>query len=310
MSTSKIAVVQAGSVCYDVPATIVKLTKFVEEAAAKGAQLVLFPEAFIGGYPKALTFGISLGKRSDEGRDEFKQYFESAIEYNGHESDQIAEIAKKNGVILVVGVVERDGGTLYCSVFFYDKDGTKLGKHRKLMPTALERCVWGFGDGSTLPVIETSVGKIGAAICWENYMPLLRTTYYSKGIQIYLAPTVDDREVWLSLIRTIALEGRCFVISACQFFTSADFTPDHPAYDAKKDVLIRGGSCAVDPLGRILLEPEFDCEKIAYIDIDLGEIVRGKFDLDVVGHYARPDVFQLTVNEREQKAVVESPRLD
>lgn len=171
------------------------------------------------------------------------------------------------------------------------------------MPTALERCVWGFGDGSTMPVIDTSVGKIGAAICWENYMPLLRVAYYNKGIQLYLAPTVDDREVWLSLMRTIALEGRCFVISACQFFTSADFPNTHEAYDEKKKVLIRGGSCAVDPLGNILLEPVFGEEKISYIEIDLGEIPRGKFDLDTVGHYSRPDIFSLIVDEKPKKCV-------
>uniref|UniRef100_A0A914PW37 CN hydrolase domain-containing protein n=1 Tax=Panagrolaimus davidi TaxID=227884 RepID=A0A914PW37_9BILA len=185
MTKSKIAIVQTGSIIYDTHATIDKLEKLTEEAANGGADLVLFPEAFVGGYPKALSFGVSLGKRSDGGRDEFKKYFESAIEYDSNESERIGKIAKRFKIFIVVGVVERDGGTLYCSVFYYNKEGEKVGKHRKLMPTALERCVWGFGDGSTLPVIDTEIGKIGAAICWENYMPLLRMAYYKKGLSFY-----------------------------------------------------------------------------------------------------------------------------
>jgi nitrilase len=287
----KIAVMQCGSLVYDTPKTLEKLEALTAEAASNGAELVLFPEAFIGGYPKGLDFGVRLGTRSSEGRDEFKRYFD--------------DTAKAHNVYLVVGVVERDGGTLYCSVFFYGPDGRKMGKHRKLMPTALERVVWGFGDGSTLPVFETNIGKMGAAICWENYMPALRMSYYNKGIQLYLAPTVDDRDSWLSTMRTIALEGRCFVISACQFLTSANFPEDHPARQSSSEtVLIRGGSCAVSPLGEILLEPQFYSESVNYVECDLDDILRGKFDLDVVGHYARPDVFQLTVNVSEQNAVV------
>jgi nitrilase len=315
----KIAVVQCGSLVYDTPKTLEKLEALTSEAASNGAELVLFPglflhhiafvynvkEAFIGGYPKGLDFGVRLGTRSSEGRDEFKRYFDGAISYDGEESETLSKTAKTHNVYLVVGVVERDGGTLYCSVFFYGPDGRKMGKHRKLMPTALERVVWGFGDGSTLPVFHTNIGKMGAAICWENYMPALRMSYYNKGIQLYLAPTVDDRDSWLSTMRTIALEGRCFVISACQFLTSSNFPEDHPARQSSSEtVLIRGGSCAVSPLGEILLEPQFNSESVNYVECDLADILRGKFDLDVVGHYARPDVFQLTVNVSEQNAVV------
>uniref|UniRef100_A0A915DFU1 CN hydrolase domain-containing protein n=1 Tax=Ditylenchus dipsaci TaxID=166011 RepID=A0A915DFU1_9BILA len=274
-----------------------QLKDLTGQAVAKGAQLVLFPEAFIGGYPKGLDFGVKLGSRSAEGRQEFKQYFDSAIHYQGTESDEIAETAKLHNVYIVVGVVEKEGGSLYCSVFFYGSDGQKLGKHRKLMPTALERVIWGCGDGSTLPVLDTGVGKIGAVICWENYMPLLRVAMYQKDIQLYLAPTVDDRETWLSTMTTIALEGRCFVLSACQYLLSSAFPSDHPAYANGTQVLIRGGSCAISPLGQVLLQPNFEGEQVFVVDCDLDEIVKGKFDLDVVGHYARPDVFTLLVNE-------------
>ncbi|WP_420997663.1 carbon-nitrogen hydrolase family protein [Cupriavidus sp. 30B13] len=299
------AVVQAGSLIYDTPATLAKLADLTGDAARRGAKLVVFPEAFVGGYPKGLDFGARLGTRSDEGRDEFRRYYEGAIEEGGPACSLIAEAARANGVYLVVGVIERAGGTLYCSVFFHGPDGSLLGKHRKLMPTALERLVWGFGDGSTLPVLDSGLGKIGAVICWENYMPLLRTAMYAQGVQVYCAPTVDARDTWLPTMQTIALEGRCFVVSACQYMTSSDFPAGHPARaaGAEQSVLIRGGSCIVDPLGKVLVSPSFEGEGIFLAEIDLGEIARGKYDLDVVGHYARPDIFQLSVNRAPQSPV-------
>jgi nitrilase len=198
----------------------------------------------------------------------------------------LGEAARAHGVWLVIGAIERDGGTLYCTVLFFAPDGSLAGKHRKLMPTAMERLIWGFGDGSTLPVIETGFGKIGAVICWENYMPLLRAAMYAKGIQLYCAPTVDDREVWPATMRHIALEGRCFVLSACQWSASEK---------------IGGGSLIVGPLGKVLAGPNYGGECILTAEIDVGETAEGKFDLDVAGHYARPDVFRLEVNERGSK---------
>ncbi|CAD6188059.1 unnamed protein product [Caenorhabditis auriculariae] len=302
---TRIAIVQAGSALYDTSSSLEKLEKLTREAAANGAKLVLFPEAFLGGYPKLNDFGIVLGTRSAEGREEFRRYFNSAIEEGGSECVQLENLSRELQICLVVGVVERAKSTLYCSVFFFSHEQGFLGKHRKLMPTALERCIWGQGDGSTMSVFNTDVGRIGAAICWENYMPLYRTHLYSKEVQIYLAPTVDDRDVWLSTMRTIALEGRCYVLSACQFLRSAAYPEDHPLRKKFGDdeILIRGGSCAVDPMGRILVEPEFGVETIRYAEIDLDEIPRGKFDLDVVGHYTRPDIFQLSVNESPQLSV-------
>ncbi|CAL2037823.1 unnamed protein product [Caenorhabditis brenneri] len=300
----KIALVQAGTVLYDKAATLEKVKKYVEEASENGAELVLFPEAFIGGYPKWNSFGITMGTRTPKGRKEFKRYFENSIEENGEESKLLETLAAQKNIHIVIGVVEREASTLYCSVFFYSSEGY-LGKHRKLLPTALERCVWGQGDGSTMPVFNTSVGKIGSAICWENYMPLYRMTLYSKEIQIYLAPTVDDRDVWLSTMRTIALEGRCFVVSSCQFLKSSAYPSDHALRKEYGDdtILIRGGSCAVDPLGTVLVEPDFTKETIRYTEFDLSDIALGKMDLDVVGHYSRPDVFELRVNENSQSTV-------
>lgn len=291
---TRVAAVQAGSIAFDTPATLDKLERLVADAAGKGAELVVFPEAFVGGYPKGHDFGAVVGSRTEEGRDWFRRYWESAIDLPGPESSRVGAVAAEYGVHLVVGVIERDGGTLYCTAVFYGSDGSMLAKHRKLMPTAAERLIWGFGDGSTMPVVDTPVGKLGAAICWENYLPLYRATLYGKGVQIWCAPTVDDRERWAATMQHIALEGRCFVVSANQYAIRADYPEDYPV---DGDVLIGGGSCIVDPHGTFLVEPQRGREAILLADIDLGEIPRASFDLDVVGHYARPDVFRLIVDE-------------
>ncbi|WP_454659173.1 carbon-nitrogen hydrolase family protein [Bosea beijingensis] len=301
----KAAVVQAAPVLFDTPRTMMKLAGLAREAAGLGADLVVFPEAFVGGYPKGLDFGARLGMRSPEGREDFRRYHGSAIDLPGPEASRLGEIAHENAIHLVVGVIERDGGTLYCTALTYGPSGRLLSKHRKLMPTALERLVWGFGDGSTIGVVETPIGRIGSVICWENYMPLLRTAMYAQGIELYCAPTVDDRDTWLPTMRTIALEGRCFVISACQYFTRGDGPPDYVPIQGEDPhtVLIRGGSCIVDPLGNVLVEPDFTGETIKVAELDRRVIVRGKYDLDVTGHYARPDVFKLSVDTRPKQAV-------
>jgi nitrilase len=288
MNNLKVAVVQAGSILFDRQATITKAEHLIAEAANMGAQLALFPEAFIGGYPKGADFGARVGSRTAEGRKLFRRYYEGALDIDGPEAARLGDAAREYGVWLVIGVIERDAGTLYCTVLFYTPDGRLAGKHRKLMPTAMERLIWGFGDGSTLPAIDTGFGRIGAVICWENYMPLLRAAMYAKGVQLYCAPTVDDRETWPVTMRHIALEGRCFVLSAVQYFKPEG---------AADSECIRGGSLIVGPLGKVLAGPSYDGECILTADIDVGEIAEGKFDLDVVGHYARPDVFRLSVNE-------------
>ena len=293
------AVVQAGSILFDTERTLLKMADLVSDASGKGAELLVFPEAFIGGYPKGIDFGVRLGSRSPEGRDDFRKYHDGAIDVPGAETMRMGEMAKDHNVYIVVGVIERDGGTLYCTSLYFGPDGRLLDKHRKLMPTALERVVWGFGDGSTLAAPKTDIGVLGGAICWENYMPELRFTMYKKGVEFYCAPTVDDRDVWLPTMQTIALEGRCFVLSACQFMTRANGPEDfHPIQgDAPDTVLIRGGSCIISPLGEVLAGPVFGEETILLAELDKADIIRGKMDFDVVGHYARPDVFDLRVND-------------
>ena len=306
MTQYRVAVVQAGAVPFDAQRSVQKACSLLADAAKKGAQLAVFPEAFISVYPKGLDFGARVGMRTPEGRDDFRRYFESAIEVPSPATETLGAAAKENKIYLVIGVIERDGGTLYCTALFFSPEGHLLGKHRKLMPTAMERLVWGFGDGSTLPVFETPLGRIGSVICWENYMPLLRTAMYSKGIQLYCAPTADDRETWLPTMRHIAMEGRCFVLSACQYIKRGAFPSDYAAIQGNdpNTLILRGGSCIINPLGQVLAGPDFNGESILTADIDLGDIVRGKYDFDVVGHYARPDVFRLFVNERANPAVV------
>jgi nitrilase len=302
----RVAVVQASAVLFDTSRSLQKLADLTADAARRKAELVVFPEAFIGGYPKGHDFGVRVGVRTPEGRDEFRALFDNAIDVPGQATEIIGAVARDHAVHAVVGVVERDGGTLYCSALIFGPDGSLLGKHRKLMPTAMERVIWGSGDGSTLPVVPTELGRLGAVICWENYMPLLRMAMYARGVELYCAITVDDRETWIPTVRHIALEGRSFVLSACQFVRRADLPTGYPTggFPASQEVLIRGGSCIIGPLGELLAGPVYGEECILTADLDRADLARAKFDFDVVGHYARPDVFRLEVNERAMKPVV------
>lgn len=306
MTVVRAAVVQAAPVAFDLEGTLEKAQRFLDDAAASGARLVVFPEAFVTCYPRGVTFGATIGSRTPEGRELFRRYWESSIDVPGPVTERLGTMAREHRVYLVIGVIERSGGTLYCTVLFFDPAGELMGKHRKVMPTAAERLVWGYGDGSTLPVFETEIGRLGAVICWENYMPLLRMAMYQKGIQLYCAPTADARDTWIASMRHIACEGRCFVLSSNQFARRRDYPEDYPiegVHDPEA-VLCRGGSLIVSPLGEVLAGPAFDGETVLVADLDLGEIIRGKYDFDVVGHYARPDIFRLLVDESPKLPVV------
>jgi nitrilase len=306
----KAAVVQASPVLFDRTATVEKAVRLIGDARELGAQLVLFPEAYVGGYPWGLAFGTAVGGRSPEGRRSWARYLEGAVEVPGPVTERLGEAARAAGVHLCVGVVERDssfaGGTLFCTLLFFGPDGALLGKHRKLKPTAAERFIWGEGDGSTLTVLDTPLGKLGGLICWENYMPLARMAMYGKGVEIYVAPTADDRERWQATLRHIALEGRCFVLGANQVVRREMYPADLEILDeleARSDTLCRGGSAIYAPLGECLAGPLWDEEGILVADLCMADVARGKFDFDVVGHYARPDVFQLRIDESERPPV-------
>ena len=294
----RVAVIQAASIIMDKDATIEKAITLIQQASEKGAKIVVFPEAFIPAYPRGLSFGTIIGNRSDNGRKDWYRYWKNSIPVPGETTDQLGEAAREAGVYLIMGAIERDseysGGTLYCSVLFFGPDGVLLGKHRKLKPTAAERIVWGEGDGSTLPVLDTPYGKIGALICWENYMPLARAAMYAQGVQIYIAPTADARETWQSTIRHIAMEGRCFVLSCNQYVTKDMYPKDLACYadlESSPEVMCTGGSAIVGPMGDYVAEPVWGKEEILLADLDMKQIAYSQFDFDPTGHYARPDIF-------------------
>jgi nitrilase len=305
-----VAVVQAAPVLFDRDASLDKACSLTQEAAAQGAKIILFPEAFIPAYPRGLTFGTVVGSRSPQGRAAWENYWENAVEVPSPATSLLAEAARQAQATLAIGVIERDadfsGGTLYCTLLYFSPQGELIGKHRKLKPTAAERLIWGEGDGSTLTVVDSPYGRIGGLICWENYMPLARMAMYAKGVSLYLAPTADSRDTWQSTLRHIACEGRCFVLGCNQFVTKSMYPPDFPGIEelaSQPEIICRGGSAIVSPLGEVLAGPLYDQEGILIASLDLSEIARSKFDFDVVGHYARPDVFQLTVNESPRRPV-------
>lgn len=288
----------------DKDASIRKVNDLTNKAAKEGSKIVLFPEAFIPAYPRGLSFGTKVGSRSEDGKKDFARYWENSIAIPGQDIIALSKIARSNNIYLLIGVVERDaefsGGTLYCSILYFGPNGKLLGKHRKLKPTGSERLIWGEGDGSTLTVINTPFGKIGGLICWENYMPLARTAMYTKGVDIYLAPTADARERWQATIRHIAMEGRCFVLSCNQYVTKDLYPKNLVCYEelnSSPEIMSRGGSAIIDPNGDYLAGPLYDKAGILYADLDLSLIPRSRYDFDVVGHYSRPDVFKLIINE-------------
>lgn len=295
------AVVQDGSVFLNRDASVRKTITLARQAAAQGARLVLFPEAFISGYPRGLSFGAMVGSRSNEGRKLYRRYVESAITIPGLEAAQLAATAADLGIYLAVGVIERDQratSTVYCTLALWGPDGTLLNVHRKIKPTASERLIWGEGDGSGLRTIATDLGRVGGLICWENYMPLARSALYAQGVELYLAPTADGRETWQSTIRHIALEGRCFVLACNQFMTKAEYPDDLDEASLQEvatmpDPMTRGGSAIIGPLGEYLAGPLWDERGMLFAEIDPGAVSEARFDFDACGHYSRPDLLQL-----------------
>lgn len=309
-SATKIAVVQAAPILFNRQATIEKACRLIQQAGRKGAKLVLLPEAFVPAYPRGLSFGMVVGDRSPEGRLLWQKYWENAIEVPSPDTEALGTAAQEAGTYLAIGVIERDRhssrGTLYCTLLYFNPKGKLMGIHRKLKPTGAERLIWGEGDGSTLPVFETEIGRIGGLICWENYMPTARMAIYSKGVEIYLAPTADQRDTWQATLQHIACEGRCFVLG-CNQFVKKEMYPTNLAtlheLDNQPDIICRGGSAVVSPFGEIMEGPLYDEEGILFADLDPSEIIKGKVDFDVMGHYARPDIFQLTINDKPLQTV-------
>ena len=294
---TKVAVVQATPALFDKNRTLNMVADWTEKAAQEGAQLVLFPEAFIPCYPRGLSFGAVVGSRKAEGREHWLKYNSESVVVPSTDAERLAQIAKEHQVYLIIGIIEKDQtSSLYCTMLYFSPDGKLMGKHRKLKPTGSERIIWGEGDGSDLHVFDTPFGKLGGLICWENYMPLARFALYQQNIQIYLAPTADHRESWTASMQHIACEGRCFVLGCNQYVEKSDYPEAFQAEIADQpDVMSKGGSVIVDPLGNIIAGPLWNQEGILFAEIDVEDTVRGKLDFDATGHYNRPDVFEFRV---------------
>jgi len=298
-----IAALQLGSHSNGTAATLDKILAYEKDIKQADCDLLVMPEALLGGYPKGSDFGTRVGYRTAGGREEFLQYWQQAVDLDGAEVSAISELARVCNTAIVIGVIERGGATLYCTVLFISNRGELLGKHRKLMPTASERLIWGQGDGSTIPVVNTAAGRVGAAICWENYMPLLRTAMYAKNLDIWCAPTVDDRDIWQTSMIHIAYEGRNFLVSACQYQPPPSKGSARDKTWPEGKPLIRGGSVIISPMGEVLAGPLYNDNGLIWASIDLDDIIKARYDMDPVGHYSRPDIFKLSVDEQERPAV-------
>lgn len=300
--TCKLAVVQAAPVMFDKTACIEKALKLINKCTANGAELIVFPELFIPGYPYGMTFGFRVGSRNADGRKDWKAYYDNSILANGPEMQQLIEKAKEQGIYLSIGYSERDAvtGTLYNSNMMIAPDGTAMN-HRKLKPTGSERVVWGDADRDYFPVMETPWGPMGNLICWESYMPLARVALYQKGISLYISPNTNDNPEWQDTIRHIAIEGHCYFINCDMFFTRADYPKTASAGEeiAKlPEIACRGGSCVVDPFGHVVSDTIWDQEGIIYAELDMQKVPASKMEHDVCGHYARPDVLKLQVEDK------------
>ncbi|MED7820224.1 MULTISPECIES: carbon-nitrogen hydrolase family protein [unclassified Francisella] len=297
MKKLKVACVQAHSIYGDVEKTLKKASILIKEASSNGADVVVFPEVFLGGYPRGMNFGNSVGVRTIKGRNDFVKYHSQAIKVPGCQTAKLASLAKRYAIDLIIGVLEVDScnvlGTIYCSMLIFNNNGKLIHKHRKIKPTASERLIWGEGDIQTVKVVETNDTKIGGLICWENKMPLLRNHLYEQGVQLYVAPTADGRDSWMTSMQHIAQEGGCFVISSNQYakiddIYSCEIHKQLSICENDKDQndnLYSGGSLICNPAGEIIAGPLRGQEGILYADINPEEITKAKFDFDVVGHY-------------------------
>jgi nitrilase len=289
----RVACAQVEPVIFDRAATIDKLESVAADVAAKGAQLVLFPETFVPVYPSS-RWARSLAVWGEGGKELWARLARASVIVPSAETDRIGTIAKEHSLVLAVGVNELSGGTLYNTLLVFTPDGALALRHRKLMPTNHERMVWGLGDGSGLEAIDTGLGRVGGLICWENFMPLARAALYESGLDIYLAPTADDSESWLESVRHIAREARAFVLSCCVYQQASSYPDDVPIADGP-DLLGRGGSAIVGPDGEYLAGPLWDEEGILFADLDPDLLFAERQRFDAAGHYSRPDVLRLEV---------------
>ncbi|MCH4171713.1 MAG: carbon-nitrogen hydrolase family protein [Lactobacillus sp.] len=302
--TCRIALIQAAPVMFDKAKTLEKVAQLVAETRPQHPELIVFPELFIPGYPLGLSFGFTVGQRTEKGRQDWQLYYNNSIIVPGPETNQLGELAKASQAYLSIGVSERDQttNTLYNSNLIFAPSGELVAIHRKLKPTGSERVVWGDADRHFFPVVDTPWGPAGSLICWESYMPLARVALYEKGISLYIAPNTNDNPEWQATIQHIAIEGHCYFINADMFFEKSDYPVDQLAYPEEvaklPDIVCRGGSSIVDPYGHFVTEPLWDKVGIIYADLDMTKVPASHMEFDVVGHYARPDIFDLNIKDQ------------
>jgi len=297
----KVALVQESPVFFDKEKTLDKLEELVKTYAKEGCQLVVFPESFVPGYPRGFDFGAKIGSRSDEGRQLYADYTANSIDLESDDRKRLEKLSKEQNAYLVIGITEKQNtnGSLYCTMVYISPTQGLLGVHRKIKPTGTERLIWAEAGGESLVSFQTPIGKLGGLICWENYMPLARMSMYKKGVEIYIAPTADSREEWTATMKHIALEGRCFVLGCNQYYTKSMY-PEKYAHSIKDEPenICPGGSIIVSPLGKVIAGPLFDKAGVLVAELDLEEVAKSKLDFDVIGHYARNDIFELKVNDQ------------
>jgi nitrilase len=297
----KVGVVQEHPVFFNKKGTIDKIETLLSENVKEAYDLMVFPESFIPGYPRGFTFGATIGKRSEEGRQLYAEYHKNSIDLEGDSLKRLEKLSKIYKTYLVIGVTERtaSNGSLHCSMLYISPSNGLLGAHRKIKPTGTERVVWSEASGEDLVTFNTSIGKLGGLICWENYMPLARMAMYQKGIQIYIAPTADARESWVASMRHIALEGRCFVLGCNQFITKDMYPAKYQdLLREEEDMMCPGGSVIVSPGGEVMAGPLWNSNGILTATLDLEDISRQKLDFDVNGHYSRKDIFEFRVKDQ------------
>ena len=278
-----------------------KVEALTAQYARQGSRLVVFPESFVPGYPRGFSFGATIGSRTPEGRELYAEYHRNSVDVAGPDLERLVRLARSEDVYLVVGITEKSdrNGSLYCSMAYISPTTGLLGVHRKIKPTGTERLIWAEAGGESLVSFQTSIGKVGGLICWENYMPLARMAMYQQGVEIYVAPTADARESWTATLRHIALEGRCFVLGCNQFFTKSMYPAPYQHLVANEpEMLCSGGSAIVSPMGEVLAGPLFGEAGAIMAELNLDLILPSKLDFDVIGHYARPDIFTFGVQDQ------------
>ncbi|MEJ2469557.1 MAG: carbon-nitrogen hydrolase family protein [Desulfuromonadales bacterium] len=306
---SKLAVVQKAPAFLNKEQSISIAVNSIQEAAEQGAALIIFTETFIPGYP-AWIWRLRPGVDWNVNEELFRRLVHNSITVE-NDIKPLCEAAQKNNVTVVCGIEERDGqlsrSTLYNSVIVIGPDGQLMNRHRKLMPTNPERMVWGFGDASGLKVVTTPVGRISTLLCWENFMPLARYALYSQGVEIYIAPTYDSGDNWICSLQHIAREGRCWVVGCGNLMRANNLPDDYPEkqtmYPDPEEWINPGDSIVISPDGEIATGPLRKEEGILYCDIDLEAVAAARRALDVAGHYSRPDIFTLHVNNKPQSPV-------